>query len=443
MVFLWKGSIHLKIDDILGQVDTRSDELIQLISDLLSYQTEAPPARNTAAIQDYISKQLQMMNLNVEQWELYPGDPIVVGVKKGKSPNTYQSLILNGHVDVASVGSDEEWEHEPFNPFGENGMLYGRGAADMKGGLGACLFALKLLHDNNVNLQGDVIFQSVTGEEVGEAGTKSCCERGYKADYALVADTSNCELHGQGGVITGWITLKSPTTHHDGTRHQMIHAGGGVKAASAIEKMAKLMNALQELERDWAVTKSYPGFPAGANTINPAVIEGGRHAAFIADECRLWITVHFYPNETADSVAKEIEAHLFAAAQADVWMKDHPPTFTWGGSSMIEDRGEVFPSFSIDENHRGALTLKEAHKSIFLSDAQVGMSSSVNDGGWLAEYGIPTVCYGPGELKHAHAVDEHVEIKQLILYTKSILQFMLNWCNQSKEERSHDIYEAN
>ncbi len=102
---------------------------------------------------------------------------------------------------------------------------------------------------------------------------------------------------------------------------------------------------------------------------------------------------------------------------------------------MIEDRGEVFPSFSIDENHRGVLGLKEAHQSVFSSDARVAMSSSVNDGGWLAEYGIPTVCYGPGKLKHAHTVDEHVEIKQLILYTKSVLQFMLNWCNHTKEEQ--------
>lgn len=78
----------------------------------------------------------------------------------------------------------------------------------------------------------------------------------------------------------------------------MIHAGGGTFGASAIEKMAKIITALGELERHWAVTKSYPGIAPGTNTINPAVIEGGRHALFVADECRLWITVHFYPNET-------------------------------------------------------------------------------------------------------------------------------------------------
>lgn len=99
-----------------------------------------------------------------------------------------------------------------------------------------------------------------------------------KADFAIVVDTSDLQVQGQGGVITGWITIKSEGTHHDALRRNMVHAGGGLHGASAIEKMMKIIEGLQELERHWAVTKSYPGCPPGSNTINPAVIEGGRHA---------------------------------------------------------------------------------------------------------------------------------------------------------------------
>jgi formylaminopyrimidine deformylase len=63
----------------------------------------------------------------------------------------------------------------------------------------------------------------------------------------------------------------------------MIHAGGKLLGASTIEKMTKIIHCLQELERYWAVMKSYQGYPSGTNIINPAVIEGGRHTAFIAD----------------------------------------------------------------------------------------------------------------------------------------------------------------
>ena len=104
----------------------------------------------------------------------------------------------------------------------------------------ACvLFSLKLIHDAGIELPGDLIVQSVIGEEVGEAGTLECCKRGYHADFAVVADTSSLHIQGQGGVITGWIELKSKQTFHDGMRRNMIHAGGGTFGASAIEKWRK------------------------------------------------------------------------------------------------------------------------------------------------------------------------------------------------------------
>lgn len=304
----------------------------------------------------------------------------------------------------------------------------------MKGGLACALFAIQLLHEEGIRLPGDLIFQSVIGEEVGEAGTLACCKRGYTADFALVVDTSDLHIQGQGGVITGWVTVKSKQTYHDATRRNMIHAGGKLFAASAIEKMMPLLQGLQELERHWAVTKSYPGYAPGTNTINPAVIEGGRHAAFIADECRLWITVHFYPNETHEQVAAEVEAHLRRVAEADVWLRDNPPEFTWGGSSMIVDRGEVFPSLEVDPDHAAVKALAEAHTRVLRKPAIVDVSPTVTDGGWFGDAGIPAAIYGPGDLHNAHSVNEQVSIRQLVDFTKVMLQFIYDWCHSGKSQ---------
>jgi acetylornithine deacetylase len=239
-------------------------------------------------------------------------------------------------------------------------------------------------------------------------------------------------IQGQGGVITGWITLASPETFHDGMRSRMIHAGGGVFGANAIEKMAKVIQSLQELERHWAVTKSYPGFPPGVNTINPAVIEGGRHAAFIADRCALWITVHFYPDEHYQSVAREVEEHILRMAQADPWLRQYPPTFTWGGSSMIEERGEIFPPLALEENHPGTRLLAQTHQREIGVRPAIGMSLSVTDGGWLGDAGIPTVIYGPGDLKNAHAVNESVPVDALVRTAQVMARFIAGWCNTPK-----------
>ena len=61
-----------------------------------------------------------------------------------------------------------------------------------------------------------------------------------------------------------------------------------------------------------------------------------------ADECRLWITVHYLPNERYEDVVAEIEDYLNRVAEADIWLRENPLKFEWGGESMIEDKGEIF-----------------------------------------------------------------------------------------------------
>ena len=422
------------LQELIAQVEEREGDLVELVKTLITYETPAPPARNTKDAQTFVASRLKELGFEVDVWDVYPNDPNVVGVRKGSDCANYKSLIINGHIDVAEVAEGEAWEEGPFTPLVRDGVIIGRGAADMKGGLAGALFALELLQKNGIDLPGDVIFQSVIGEEVGEAGTLECTNRGYTADFAVVVDTSDLHIQGQGGVITGWITIKSPKTFHDATRRNMIHAGGGLFGANAIEKMTKVITGLQELERHWAVMKSYPGCLPGSNTINPAVIEAGRHAAFIADECRLWITVHFYPNETYEDVAKEIEAHIMNVTQADLWLREHPPTFTWGGTSMIEDRGEIFPSLEVDPNHDGVKLLAKTHETVAKKEAIIDVSPTVTDGGWLGDAGIPTVIYGPGNLQNAHAVNEQVSIAQLIEYTKVLVAFIYEWSHTKRRE---------
>jgi acetylornithine deacetylase/succinyl-diaminopimelate desuccinylase family protein len=428
------------VEKISNEVDAREGELLNLLTELVSFPTVSPPARNTEDIQEFIKGYLEEIGFKTDKWDVYPGDPNVVGILTGDTSDQFNSLIINGHVDVAEIGDEKEWETSPFSARIKDAHIFGRGVADMKGGIAASLIAIKLLKDIGVTLRGDLQFQSVIGEEVGEAGTLACTERGYTADYAVVVDTSDLHIQGQGGVITGWITVQSKETYHDGLRRKMIHAGGGIKAASAIEKMMKIVTGLQELERHWAVTKSYEGFPPGTNTINPAVIEGGRHAAFVADRCALWVTVHFYPDEDYEEVIKEIEQHIGAVAAADPWLKENPPQFVWGGKSMIVDRGEIFPSLEIDQEHPGAKLLTKSFEKVIKQKPSVDMSTTVTDAGWLGRAGIPTVIFGPGKLEDAHAVNEKVEIRQLLDFTKVLAVFIAEWCNTTKEGVEHEVY---
>ena len=398
----------------------------EILNMLVEFNTESPPGRNTDPLQNEIELLLRDLGFSIQREHLYDNDSIIVATLKGEDSEA-PKLILNGHVDVASVDDDQYWQYPPFKLTEVDGWLYGRGVSDMKGGMSSLFYVLERLNQEGHRPKGDIIIQSVVGEEVGEAGTKRACEIGPRGDLALVLDTSENQALGQGGVITGWITVKSKNTIHDGARSQMIHAGGGLFGASAIEKMTKVIQALNELESHWAVMKKSPGMPPGANTINPAVIEGGRHPAFIADECRLWITVHYLPNERYEDVVKEIEDYLNRVAEADIWMRENPLEFEWGGASMIEDKGEIFPSFTVPIEHPGFKQLEDAHQHVHGSALRHGMSTTVTDGGWIAHFDIPTILYGPGSLEEAHSVDEKVEKRELEQYSEVLYEFLKHW----------------
>ncbi|KMR56096.1 acetylornithine deacetylase, partial [Staphylococcus aureus] len=70
-------------------------------------------------------------------------------------------------------------------------------------------------------------------------------------------------------------------------------------------------------------------------------------------------------------------------ASGDVWLRENPLQFEWGGESMIEDRGEIFPSFTIPTEHPGFALLRECHEAVWDAELEQGVSTTVADGGWL------------------------------------------------------------
>ncbi len=414
------------LEKILQAVEDSSDQMLAFAGELIGFATPDPPAHNTAEVQKWLAERLRRIGLKTEMFDLYPDEPLLVGVKPGKRGR--RTLVFNGHVDVAQVNPEEKWDFEPFTARTDSRYLYGRGSADMKGGMAAAYWAIKTLVELGVQLEDSLMFQSVIGEEAGEHGTKTLLEKGFRGDFAIIPEPSELMIGGQGGVVTMWVIVRSPKTYHDGLRSRMIHAGGGIEAASAIEKMVHILQGMQVLERHWAVTRSYPGLSPGANTINPAVIKGGRHPAFIADECSLWYTIHYLPNERLEAVKAEVLSHLQALCQADPWLRKNPPEIIFGGSSMFRDRGEIFPASEVKLEDPQVQLLGRTFRKVLGREPQSMVWPSVSDAGWFAEAGVPVVICGPGRLEEAHAINEKIEISQLVEAAKLYTAFSYAYC---------------
>ena len=90
----------------------------------------------------------------------------------------------------------------------------GRGTSDMKGGVGAALFALEILHAAGVKPAGDVIFQAVPDEETCAMGTVACIERGYRADGGFVPEPTQLNLWvATRGLLHGSIRVPGRSAH--------------------------------------------------------------------------------------------------------------------------------------------------------------------------------------------------------------------------------------
>lgn len=164
---------------LLQAVDVHQDQLLALLDRLISFETMSPPARNTVAIQRFLDDELTKIGFRTKREAFYEGDELLSAEKAGTDAANYHSLLLNGHVDVATVDR-QSWHTDPFKLVRKGDLLYGRGVSDMKGGISSFVYIFSLLQQLGIELPGDLRFQSVVGEEAGEAGTKTLLKNGER-----------------------------------------------------------------------------------------------------------------------------------------------------------------------------------------------------------------------------------------------------------------------
>ncbi len=417
-------------DRIDAAVDARRGELVDLLRELVACRSENPrllvdPAAaeagrdGEAACQDAIAARLTALGMAVDRFEALPGRDDVVGVLAGAGGG--RSLILNGHVDVVPAGDPALWPHDPRAGEVVDGRLWGRGACDMKGGLAAGIGALWALLDAGVQLAGDVVFQAVVDEEAGGPGTARAVER-YRADAAIVLEpTASAIMPCEGGLEWLNVTVRG-VSGHSALRYRSVHAGGRGEAVNAIEKAAKILAAVQELERHWGNRKVHPLLPRGITTINPGRIEGGGPAlSNMADRCVLGLSLKYLPDEDGAAVRREFEAYLAAVVAADPWLRDHPPEIEWGVG------GVSFPPCDLPLDHPLALTVGDAFRRV-IGEPQWRGFEAVSDLAWLTEAGVPGLLYGPGDAAQAHTSAEYLELDDLVRATKVVALSVAAWC---------------
>jgi len=200
------------IDTIRQALNRRRSDILEWTKKLIAFPSEnRPPGGNEGPAQEFIVDSCRKMGLDVDVFNpldvqgiqnhpsFLPGREYPQGrnnvAARWKGSGGGRSILLSGHVDVAPFEPDNWKVCRPFEPVEQDGRLYGRGTADMKGGLSAFLWAIQLLMDIDFMPAGDVIFESVVDEEfAGGNGTLSSRLRGHNADLAILGEPTRMEV---------------------------------------------------------------------------------------------------------------------------------------------------------------------------------------------------------------------------------------------------------
>lgn len=401
------------------------DRTVELVA------TSSPTGHEHEAI-DLVTSWLTPVADEVDAWvdamsdleadPAYPGReverddiPVVAARIVGSRPGP--TVVLTGHVDVVPVGDLAAWTTDPAGEL-VDGVLYGRGAADMKAGVVAAVEAFTEIAAGDRAFAGEVRIVVVPGEEDGGTGTLSAIRRGWTGDHVILTEPTSGPNGPQvvvahGGALT--YTIEIPG--------RAAHAAARLEGESALDHLITVHRALGALEVEVNRGEVHPVM-ASLDLPYPTtigVVRGGVWASNVMDRVTAEVRVGVTISETIAEAESRFERTLREAIADDEWLVDHPP--------RIERTGAAFGSSSIAVDHLLVDTIRNAAHAVTgrVPDA-VGVPFGCDMALWIREGGAAAVVYGPGDVATAHAADEHVGLDEASAVASVLVESVRRLC---------------
>ena len=310
-----------------------------------------------------------------------------------------KTLVLNGHLDVVPPG--EGWTVDPFGAEIKDGILYGRGASDMKSGLAALAAAVAAFKRSGAKFNGEIIFMAAGDEETGSRwGTVHLLEQGIgrRADFAIVAEPTDLAIHlGNRGLR--WVDLT--------VKGKACHAGYPHLGINPIAYAAKLI----ELIESHKFTTKNDLFEVPFPSASVTMIEAGTKINVIPPQCRLSIDRRMLPGETAETVKAELAEMIGQVLRLNPEL-----------SIDFSLKPEYWDPYLISPEEPVVLALRDAFKKVTGAEPGTGVAGFCTDGSDLYHLGgVPAALFGPGNQKLAHQADECVPLANIVTAARTVL----------------------
>ena len=359
-----------------------------------------PGAPGEARVARELAGVLEAWGFRVEIIDAAPGRPSVVA-RIGKSGG--RSLMFNGHLDVVGV---EGMTHDPWSAEsnGHDGRMYGRGSADMKGGVAAMCAAAARVSDS---LDGEIVIAAVADEEYESIGTRSVIDHGIRADAAIVTEPTQLAIM---PAHLGFVWL-DVTTHG-----RAAHGSRWDLGIDAIRHAGLFLAELDRLDSEDLPRRSHPLL--GRPSVHASLIRGGTGMSTYPDRCVVRIERRTIPGESRADVSRELEAQCDrVGARVANFRADVAETFAQSPSDVATD----------------APIVRSLERALVEGDEKTHIAGMTawTDAALLNDAGIPAICFGPGDIRLAHAAEEWVPVDEIERATTVLARLATSWCAQN------------
>jgi succinyl-diaminopimelate desuccinylase len=369
---------------------TDGEDVLSLTEQLIAIGSHADAPGREAEIGRFLVGWFRDRGIDAE---LQPVDGDRSNVIARVSGGDGSSLLLNGHLDTVPAGEMPD----AFAPRIEDGVLWGRGACDMKGAIAAMCCAMAAIAGDEASLRsgglaGDLIFAGTVDEESGSLGVKALIDSGFTADYAVVGEPTSLRVAvAHKGSCFVKVTLTGRGAHGSCPEQ-------GVNAASYA---ARIVLAIEEELRPRLAKRTHPLL--GASTVSIGRICGGTQPNIVAERCEVEVDRRYLPGEGSPvPEIREIVASICGGVEALRYDVVEMP---------MTSRVPHVPLGTSPES-RLPLAAAAVCAEAGLPTEPIGVTYW-SDGGHLAASGIETIVLGPGDIADAHGPRDRVAIDEL------------------------------
>jgi acetylornithine deacetylase len=387
------------------------------------------------AIADHLAEQMEDIGLDVSMMDVvHPFDATItsrqpMGILRGTGNGP--SLMLNAHMDPGV--EMQGWSVDPYGAKFEDGWVWGMGAHDDKGGIAAAFCAVEAMIRAGTRFKGDVLLCPVVAHKLGGAGTRALLRGGVRADLCINMEHSNNTIANVCvGIVMVRIRVEAPEL--------FFRYSAEAKAAywNPIEQLCEVVRrvgpSLDPIPQggwmNFVPHPELPGFPTHTfDTFHKEHYYQKNHTGLHSKQAELLLQFRIVPGQTLQSVTADVDTLLEGIR------RDYPAfNCSFEVPAKGTEQGWCQEPMACAADHALVSALAAGQELASGERAIVGgwgRLGNVGDGNIIAAHGIPTVQYGPGDIriyKEWPTADERVQLSDLVTAARAVAYATARLC---------------